>query len=412
MKFALSFTLLAMSTFVGLVASQEECRDAWAYDDGKDLCAEDYGALEWGWTNGRYGTSGCSVCDCPDCPTSAPTPNQAPTPMTPAPTPERLPLPQMCVGFAAAWSGDPHFTTFDKVKYDCQGAGEFHLLKSLTSGFEIQGRFEAMTSTSRPTITKSIVFKTGDGEPKIQVSTPKAPDNAGICMPTVYVEGIETDVLTNLVGDGSLQVARHVIKGAVNYVFYFHNSGFQLSTTSKKTSKGGCVLATRVCLPYDWPRAKETLVGLLGSPDKNANNDWMDRNNKAVAIPATKKGRVGVDAYNYCVKNWCIESEQESMFHYLSGESYAGFKKCDLGPDTTTSTCIDNPSEALAKVCGPDNMECLVDGCVGGEEEAKAWLDTQAEEIETDCGREVFLENFDSSFGAQWGDLHQGKPAQ
>jgi hypothetical protein len=199
-------------------------------------------------------------------------------------------------------------------------------------------------------------------------------------------------------------------KTYVDYIFYFHSSGFQVSINAKKTSKRGCVLAVKICMPYDWPRAQEALVGLLGSPDQDASNDWMDRNNNAVAIPTTKKGRIGEAAYNYCVQNWCIRSATDSMFHYLSGQSYAGFNKCNLGADTTATTCVDNPPQAVANVCGTDNMECLVDGCMGGEEEAKNWLDTQAKEKETECGREVFLETFDSPFAANWGEIHQGKP--
>ena len=42
---------------------------------------------------------------------------------------------------AGCW-GDPHCYTFDGLEYDCQGIGDFTLIKSLESpDFEIQARF-------------------------------------------------------------------------------------------------------------------------------------------------------------------------------------------------------------------------------------------------------------------------------
>ena len=39
-------------------------------------------------------------------------------------------------------NGDPHMYTFDKLRYSCQGKGEFVLVKSIDSDVQVQGRFE------------------------------------------------------------------------------------------------------------------------------------------------------------------------------------------------------------------------------------------------------------------------------
>lgn len=153
MKFSLTWAFLSASASfasIDVVQAAETCHDVWAFDPNSDICAVGIGADYWGWTNGRYGTSGCLACECPDCPTEAPSPNTTPSPTLP-PQPDAVPLPQQCVGHVASWSGDPHMRTFDGLKYDCQGEGEFHVLKSLDSTLEVQGRFVKFQQDKRPT---------------------------------------------------------------------------------------------------------------------------------------------------------------------------------------------------------------------------------------------------------------------
>ena len=47
--------------------------------------------------------------------------------------------PAKCVDrFGTLW-GDVHVLTFDGAKYDCQGEGEFVVMTSLDSNFQVQG---------------------------------------------------------------------------------------------------------------------------------------------------------------------------------------------------------------------------------------------------------------------------------
>ena len=403
MKFISSLALLASLTWV--VNAADTCQDVWAHDTDHAVCSSGIGYAEGGWTNGRYGSSGCAACACQDCPTDAPVETQPPKP-------DPIPLPQKCIGHSASWIGDPHFKTFDRIHYDCQGEGEFHVLKSLDSTFEIQGRFKKFVDDKRPTVTKSVVWRTGDGmNTRIQVTAPDVPVD-GSCHPHVFVNGLKMDVLTEDMGDNMIQVAKTTAgtgdRIQTGYVFYYHDSGFQITVLSKKSSVNGCVLNTKICLPDDWERSNERIVGLLGTPNDVASDDWMNTNNQPVSIPTSKEDLLFETAYNYCVDNWCIRDEADSIFHYESGTSHAGFLNCDLPPDTATENCVLNAKDELINVCGDGELACLVEGCKGGPEEAKNFITTEIDMLDEDCGREVYSENFDTEVSNSWGEIEQG----
>ncbi|CAB9526146.1 sushi domain containing 2 [Seminavis robusta] len=401
------------------------CEDTWAYHKTSHLCAADeLGYSYGGWSNGKYGMSGCEPCDCPVCDSlpsapskspTAPTDRQAPTPayIPDKPSPVSFPpvnLPQKCVGYVGKWSGDPHMKTFDGLKYDCQGAGEFHVLKSLNSTFELQARFEKFNrewkkNRPQPTVTTSVAFDTGDGEPLIQVSVPETSENG--CTPFVYVNGILKDASElAALEDDFVQVKEVHKKNTDGFIFYYLNSKVQLTTMAKKSSKNGCVLSSKICLPYDYERTtKETFVGLLGTPNKDKSDDWMTNVGTPVSIPTKKKDLRFGPAYEYCTKNWCIRNETVAMFEYPSGKKFSDYSYCDQDPDTETESCVTDPPAMLRRICGSENDACLVDGCVGTAEDAKRYIETQWDLVDKTCGEEVESEDFEGDDANSWGEI-------
>ena len=365
-----------------------------------------------------FGTLAPTPCVCPDgcLPEDDVTPTFAPTPKETVVTKSFPPvdLPLKCVGWAASWSGDPHMRTFDGLKYDCQGEGEFHVLKSLESDFSVQARFVKFRDTKRPTVTKSVVINTGDGEGIIQFNVPNTGDNG--CMPYMYVDGmpfnITKNVLTGVQAKEIKKDGKNGRSGMVGFVVYFHESKVQLTLQATKSSNNGCVLAAKLCLPFTSEKSKEKFVGLLGTPNGNKNDDWTQHTKNGggfLPVPTNSKDLRFKPAYDFCVNNWCIQNKEESMFTYddRKAESFEGFYGCGLPVETTTETCAQSPPSEIKRICGSNNEACIIDGCVGGPDEAKKVIQAEEEIVDKKCGKQIFHEDFEVIMDGSWGRLYR-----
>jgi len=306
--------------------------------------------------------------------------------------------------------------TFDGLKYDCQGEGEFHVVRSLDSDFQLQGRFIKFNDKRRPTVTNSVAFDTGDGEPVIQITVPKSNDNG--CTPYVYVGGstVPVDIAVDGVGDPTVLVESIKSGKREGYKIYYSKSKVELTVMSKTSRKNGCVLSAKLCLPFDSEKSKENLVGLLGTPNGDQSDDWMKHNKNGggnLPVPSSRKELRSEKAYDFCVQNWCITDEDKSLFSYAGGESFAGFSGCAQGSDSETEKCVNDPVSVLGsgpgneviRICGTNkeaNDACYIDGCVGGPEAAKEWVEAKEDLVASMCGKQIFHEDFDTMMDGAW----------
>ena len=322
----------------------------------------------------------------------------------------RISLPRKCAGYKASWKGDPHMVTFDGLKYDCQGAGEFLVMKSLESDFTIQGRFVKFLPERKPTVTKSVVIKAGGKIPPIQVNVPSTATN-GVCKPYAYIDENPRDIV-GLDKDQEMFQSEVLSEGdKVGLVLFFVESKVQVTMWAKKSSTNGCVLGTSVCIEHDSPMTGDSFVGLLGTPNGDMNDDWMSIEATGVSVPKTTRERL-VDAYDYCVDNWCIRNEEESLFAYDEDqdESFDAFEDCsprtEEDTDTVTIDCVEkaqeDPSSELAKICGSD-YACLVDGCVGNKEDAQRQIGSENDEADYGCAEQIEFEDFGHRYTGSWG---------
>ena len=92
----------------------------------------------------------------------------------------------------ATFRGDPHMITFDELKFDCQGHGEFVMAKSMQTAFEVQARFEVTDREDKSvSITKAVSIDSGvAGAPQLDVFVEEV---EGVCILNYYVNAKLTD---------------------------------------------------------------------------------------------------------------------------------------------------------------------------------------------------------------------------
>jgi len=263
--------------------------------------------------------------------------------------------PGVCSGTVASWQGDPHMTSFDGLKYDCQGQGHFLTFQGIKDvndpnnsdpDFQIQAIFDKNSkSTGSATVTRSILIDGGDDDaPYVQVSVPRTKNNG--CAISFYVDG---DLKELSDGTGSDKVLLDTIaatkKGrGQTLVFTFPTTDTQISIYAKASKSNGCVLDSSVCLGEFWEDENTNVLGLLGGKqDGDKGNDWIDRTTSLPVVGGVDfLGTKGQSAYNYCVDNWCIEENEANKFVYPTGDNFDTYDFCDSKYDPKYEELVDD----------------------------------------------------------------------
>lgn len=132
----------------------------------------------------------------------------------------------------------------------------------------------------------------------------------------------------------------------------------------------GCYMNIFLTIPGSI-KATGDIDGLFGVPNGNVADDWTGKDGTIFPIAADRRGQ---EAYDYCVQNWCIRNEVESLFKYERSDSFAENDKC--GDRITPHPPVRNPPPAVLALCGKD-PDCLLDATVEGPEIAAAGLEFQ-----------------------------------
>lgn len=295
-------------------------------------------------------------------------------PRPPPPTPPPEVDPTTTPGRSASLYTDPHVRTYDGLNYDCMASGEFIVAQSEGAKFEVQARF--VGPDVQGSVTKGVAALLGSSPPVSFVIAQSASSAGRTVIRDCPVLFYVSSRVRNLFS-GSGQSAVKVVATSDGAISVEYPNGITVQFSVQTSSFFGCYFeSVNVFLPEAFVRANQ-VIGLLGSPNGNIQDEWMTRMGVPLPLPESTNERLYAAAYNYCTTNWCIKERSESLFSYEPGTSFESISaRCDVvyrGPPNLSSA-----SSALQTLCGEDTA-CLIDGIIGGIEDARNALTVQAD---------------------------------
>mmetsp|Transcript_24191 Transcript_24191/g.59226 ORF Transcript_24191/g.59226 Transcript_24191/m.59226 type:complete len:1073 (+) Transcript_24191:176-3394(+) len=289
---------------------------------------------------------------------------------------------------ATAW-GDPHIITFDGLKYDVHVMSEMIFLKSRSTEFVVQARLESVYTLtswkSKPAVTTGIVIKGATANlPTVQVSllpqqfTGAKPAKAStvrqVCDVELFVDGTAFGFNENL---GTTE-AHVLLSGSMIHVSY-PSQNLQLDMKVVVWQNVCHFSIDYVLLDCANNNNNNDYIGLLGSPDGDKTNDWMDENKVTQNIPNGGGGFLFQPAYDYAINNWCIGNPSESHFTYpYSDWTFFDYTNClePFDPDFEQALVAAEHDPNNAKCNG--DLGCILDTVALGDEAGDAYLNNPA----------------------------------
>jgi len=285
--------------------------------------------------------------------------------------------------------GDPHFVSFDGNKYDCQGHGEFVIAMAVGDDpLAIHGRFvRRRKSTAKPTVTESVAIKVHKDVPIVHVTVPENKVN-GKCAFTFTLgqeELTPNKPIVEYFQDPAFAGKINVFTNPKNVIFTFPEQGARVQVTAGGSNR--CVINTNVCLTPSSHGGADKIVGLLGSPDGNKSNDWMNRDMTTRDIPNNKRD-ANKKGHEWCMDNWCVGDSDDSLW---SPATHAQHNNCnDNASDSFFDTIVDpKVVEACSKTENPE--ECETDTVAEVEEGGN--VEDAVEAIKNDDEEDKLVDN-------------------
>jgi len=308
----------------------------------------------------------------------------------------------VCEGPTGVVWGDPHFITFDKLRYDCQGRGEYVLVKSNgPDPLAIHGVFEDTGgSATGPSVTRSVAILVDENVPVLQITIPDMPDANGKCDFSYTIGENEIEIaadqivqyfMQNYPGEANV----YTNEKAVVVTFPDYQTRIEILVHSGHFSRFGCRMRANVCVTPQ--NHGGDIVGLFGSPNNDKTDDWMTNATSPsfLTVPVNDRSKLRSQGTGYCREHWCVP-RQNSLY---GDSTYTAHNKC--ADDSFDPDAYENMINAL-----PDNIKAMCNEIAENPDECiadVAVLNAMAEE----AGEDVDLVGAVQGFGGEEQDSNK-----
>lgn len=239
-------------------------------------------------------------------------------------------------GNVGAGHGDVHLRTFDGIRYDMQGVGEFTLARQAIDGFEVQARTRPWNGSRSVSVNIALAARVGSDRVGFYLDGTTRLNGATV----VFSAGL------NSLPDGGQVYA----SGNEYKVVWPDNSQLHVQRNSSYMD-ADVFLADA--------RRSAGVAGLLGDFDGNPADDLATRNGGTVLTPPAPFEAF----YGSYVESWRI-AQADSLFDYAMGETTESFSDRSFPAVLATSSSLSASQYDSARAA------CLAAGV------SQDWLDS------------------------------------
>jgi len=141
---------------------------------------------------------------------------------------------------------------------------------------------------------------------------------------------------------------------------------------------GRCLFSVNVFL-YDCASYENSAIGLLGSPNNNSTDDWMDQDGNVLERPSGSSQMFFKPAFDYVKENWIINDPDDSIFTYDNCASFETLAVPDEEYDPELELLVDEADPEILAICGED-VQCIIDGETLGTDAAVEFIKNPAKD--------------------------------
>ncbi|KAJ6639821.1 Sushi domain-containing protein 2 [Pseudolycoriella hygida] len=265
-------------------------------------------------------------------------------------------------------NGDPHFVTFESVKFDFMGWGEFWLIRGPDDKeFGVQGRMSPVNKGEKVSYFKAIAVRDGSNTVQVQLKEGNF---------QIFLNGIEFEVPP---GPMTLPFDGISITIKNTHAHIRLQTGFTISVEN-------CVSWLNVFgSGAQWNKGKG-FMGLFGKFDDDPQNDLTSRD--GFVVPSTQPMDLSL-IHNRFGLTW-MTTPMESLFVYEDFRTWEDYTKRDFGPILQYPDPVAMPEDVKA-VCG-ESLFCYYEYVATGSlanAGAVATYEKEIEKIHEDVKRKV-----------------------